>query len=139
MSSSDEQEPEVVAAVDLGSNSFHMVIARVVGPDLRIVDRLRDHVQLAAGLDEKKRLASPAQERALECLRRFGQRLRDVPTAKVRAVGTNTLRMAKNAREFLSRARRVLGHPIEIVTGREEARLIYLGVSHSLTRRVFDL
>lgn len=128
----DEDLPDVVAAVDLGSNSFHMVIARVVGPDLRMLDRMREHVQLAAGLDEKRRLSPAAMERALTCLERFGQRLRDLPAARVRAVGTNTLRRAKNARELLTRARRALGHPIEVVSGREEARLIYLGVSHSL-------
>lgn len=128
----DEDLPDVVAAVDLGSNSFHMVIARVVGPDLRILDRMREHVQLAAGLDEKRRLSASAVERALQCLERFGQRLRDLPTARVRAVGTNTLRRAKNARELLIKARRALGHPIEVVSGSEEARLIYLGVSHSL-------
>lgn len=128
----DEQATDVVAAVDLGSNSFHMVIARVVGPDLRILDRLREHVQLAAGLDDKRRLAHAAQERALQCLGRFGQRLRDLPRAQVRAVGTSTLRMARDSREFLGRARQALGHPIEVVSGREEGRLVYLGVSHSL-------
>jgi exopolyphosphatase/guanosine-5'-triphosphate,3'-diphosphate pyrophosphatase len=128
----DDDPPDVVAAVDLGSNSFHMVIARVVGPDLRILDRMRDHVQLAAGLDDRKRISAAAQERALQCLERFGQRLRDLPTARVRAVGTSALRRAKNSRELLSLARRALGHPIEVVSGREEARLIYLGVSHSL-------
>jgi len=123
---------DTVAAVDLGSNSFHMVIGRVVEPDVRILDRLRERVQLAAGLDAKGRLSEAAQERALSCLERFGQRLRGMPVDRVRAVGTNTLRRAKNSASFLARARQALGHPIEVVSGREEARLVFLGVSHSL-------
>ena len=121
------------AAVDLGSNSFHMVIARVDEHDLRIVDRIREPVQLAMGLDEREHLSEDAQARALECLSRFGQRLRDMPATSVRAVGTNTLRKAKNARAFLARAQKALGHRVEIVSGTEEARLIYLGVAHSLS------
>jgi exopolyphosphatase/guanosine-5'-triphosphate,3'-diphosphate pyrophosphatase len=122
----------MVAAVDLGSNSFHMIVARVVDGQPRIVDRLRERVVLARGLDEKKRLTPKIQGLALETLRRFGQRVSDLPRGSVRAVGTNALRQARNARAFLQRARRVLGHPIEIVSGREEARLIYMGVSHGL-------
>jgi exopolyphosphatase/guanosine-5'-triphosphate,3'-diphosphate pyrophosphatase len=121
----------VLAAVDLGSNSFHMVIARVVDGELHIVDRHRERVQLAAGLDEDKRLSQDAQRRSLACLERFGERLRDLPKRQVRAVGTNTLRKAKNARPFLERGRDALGHRIEIISGAEEARLIYLGVAHS--------
>jgi exopolyphosphatase/guanosine-5'-triphosphate,3'-diphosphate pyrophosphatase len=124
--------PESVAAVDLGSNSFHLLVARVANGVPTIVDRLREHVQLASGLDERQQLGRRARQRALECLERFGQRLRDVPPDRVRAVATSTLRVAKNAREFLAEAERALGHPIEVVAGREEARLIYLGVSHNL-------
>lgn len=122
-----------MAAVDLGSNSFHMVVARFVRSDLHIVDRLRERVALAAGLDEKKRLTLEAQERALACIERFGERLRGMPTGSVRAVGTSALRMARNAQHFLARAEVALGHPIEIVSGAEEARLIYLGVAHDLS------
>ena len=122
----------MVAAVDLGSNSFHMVVARMAGGQPHVLDRLRERVVLAAGLDDKKRLSARIQEQALAVLRRFGQRLADLPPGSVRAVGTNALRQAVNARGFLLRARRVLGHPIEIIPGREEARLIYLGVAHSL-------
>jgi exopolyphosphatase/guanosine-5'-triphosphate,3'-diphosphate pyrophosphatase len=122
----------MVAAVDLGSNSFHMVVARVVDGRPRVVDRLREGVVLAEGLDEDKRLTLQAQRRALQALRRFGQRLHALPRGSVRAVGTNALRQARNARAFLQRARRELGHPIEVVSGREEARLIYSGVAHSL-------
>jgi exopolyphosphatase/guanosine-5'-triphosphate,3'-diphosphate pyrophosphatase len=98
----------------------------------RVVDRLRERVVLAEGLDEGKRLTQQAQRRALQALRRFGQRLHALPRGSVRAVGTNALRQARNARAFLQRARRELGHPIEVVSGREEARLIYSGVAHSL-------
>lgn len=127
-----KKPPELVAAVDLGSNSFHMIVAKLGNGQLSIVDRLREMVRLAAGLDESSFLSEEAQQRALACLERFGQRLRDMPPHSVRAVGTNTLRRARNADEFLVRAERALGHPIDIVSGIEEARLIYLGVAHSL-------
>lgn len=120
-----------LAAVDLGSNSFHLLIARAIDQELQIVDRMRDPVCLAAGLDGRNRIDEPTQSAALESLVRIGQRLRDLPGERVRAVGTNALRVAKNSREFLARARESLGHEIEIVSGQEEARLIYLGVAHS--------
>jgi len=124
---------ESVAAVDLGSNSFHMVVARVVDDThFHILDRLRERVALAAGLDDQQRLGDKAQARAVACLERFGQRLRELPLERVRAVGTSALRQALNARDFLPAAQAALGHPIEIIAGSEEARLIYLGVSHSL-------
>jgi exopolyphosphatase/guanosine-5'-triphosphate,3'-diphosphate pyrophosphatase len=123
----------MLAAVDLGSNSFRMVIARVVGAELRLVDRLREGVRLAECLDRDQRLNAEGRRRALACLRRFGQRLRDFPRGSVRAVGTNTLRKARNTEKFLLRAEEALGHPIEVVSGQEEARLIYLGACHSLS------
>jgi len=120
----------VLAAVDLGSNSFHMVVARVdQGPPV-IVDRLREMVRLASGLSGSGELDEASQQRALACLRRFGQRLRDMRAHQVRVVGTNTLRRALNADEFVSAAEDALGHPVEVISGIEEARLIYLGVSH---------
>lgn len=122
----------MAAAVDLGSNSFHMVIARVEEHGLRIVDRIKEPVQLAAGFDARSYLSEEAQARAIACLTRFGQRLQDMDPGHVRAAGTSSMRKAKNARAFLSRAQRALGHPIEVVGGREEARLIYLGVSHTV-------
>ncbi|HEY0133827.1 MAG TPA: guanosine-5'-triphosphate,3'-diphosphate pyrophosphatase, partial [Nannocystis sp.] len=119
---------ESVAAVDLGSNSFHMVVARVVDDThFHIVDRLRERVALAAGLDEQYQLSDKAQARAVACLERFGQRLREIPLDRVRAVGTSALRQATNTRAFLPAAQAALGHPIEIIAGSEEARLIYLG------------
>ena len=123
--------PDVLAAVDLGSNSFHMVVARYDHGQLVILDRLRESVRLGAGLDEQGRLNRDAVVRALQCLERFGQRLRDVRAESVRVVGTNTLRKARRKGAFLERAREALGHPIEIISGVEEARLIYLGVAHT--------
>ncbi len=127
-----DSEPEVVAAADLGSNSFHLVVAEVRGGQLVFVDRRKEFVRLAAGLDEHKRLTPEAVARALDCLGRFGERVRAFPPGTVRVVGTNTLRQARNAGDLLEAAQRSLGHPVEIVSGLEEARLIYLGVSRSL-------
>lgn len=124
--------PEVIAAVDLGSNSFHMVVARHSHGQLIILDRLRESVRLGAGLDEQGRLQRDAIDIALACLERFGQRLRDMKAESVRVVGTNTLRKAKRKGAFLDRARSSLGHPIEVISGIEEARLIYLGVSNTM-------
>ena len=120
------------ASLDLGSNSFHMKIVRMIEQRLDIVDRLREQVQLAGGLDENKNLSEEAQTRALATLERFGERVRDIPKSQVRAVGTNTLRRARNARQFLDRAIDALGHNIEIISGQEEARLIYIGVTQAL-------
>ncbi len=124
--------PEMLAAVDLGSNSFHMIVARVLDGQLHIVDRLQEMVRLAAGLDAHHRLEKDARARALECLARFGERLRDLPPGSVRAVGTNTLRRARNADKFLEAAERALGHAIHVISGQEEARLIYQGVAHPM-------
>lgn len=126
---------QMIAAVDLGSNSFRMVIAHVVDDQLRLVDRLREGVRLAAYLDDDQRISPEGRRRALACLRKFGQRVRDLPEGSVRAVGTNTLRKARNRESFLHDAERVLGHPIEVVPGQEEARLIFLGAAHSLAVR----
>lgn len=125
--------PELVAAVDLGSNSFHMKVSRLRNGELHTVDRLREVVRLAAGLDSSKNLTKQAQNTAMECLERFGERLRDMSVGSVRAVGTNTLRSARNSAQFLIQAEQALGHPIDIISGVEEARLIYLGVAHSLS------
>jgi exopolyphosphatase/guanosine-5'-triphosphate,3'-diphosphate pyrophosphatase len=126
------QYPESVAAVDLGSNSFHMLVARTDGGEPVIVDRLREMVRLAGGLGKRKRLTRKSQERAIECLRRFGQRLHHMPRGSVRAVGTNTLRSAHNAGQFLRAAEAALGHPIDVISGIEEARLVFLGATQSL-------
>lgn len=121
-----------VAAVDLGSNSFHMLVAQEAGGQLRVLDRLREAVRLAAGLDDRRRLSADAQARALACLERFGQRLRGIPASRVRVVGTNTLRRMQDGAAFITAAERALGHSIEIISGLEEARLVYHGVTHGL-------
>ena len=121
-----------IAAVDLGSNSFRLQVARVVGTQVYPLDSLKEPVRLGAGLTPDKYLDEDAQQRALACLKLFSERLRGLPREAVRAVGTNTFRVAKNAPAFLEAAQAALGFPIEIIAGREEARLIYLGVSHGL-------
>lgn len=123
---------ENIAAVDLGSNSFRLQVARVVDDQIYTLDSLKEPIRLAAGLTADKRLDEASQARALDALRRFGERLRGFAPGAVRAVATNTFRVAKNAQAFLPEAEAALGFPIEIIAGREEARLIYLGASHSL-------
>ncbi len=125
------QQP-ILAAVDLGSNSFRLQVARVEGDQLYMLDGLREPVRLAAGLTADKYLDAEAQQRALAALGRFAERLRDLPREAVRVVGTNSLRVAKNAADFIPQAEHTLGFPIEVIAGREEARLIYLGVAHGL-------
>ncbi len=123
---------ESFAGVDLGSNSFHMIVANYSDGRLQIIDRIKEMVRLASGLDDRRCLDEASMDRAIQCLERFGQRIREIPRVNVRAVGTNTLRQARNGSAFLKSARRALGHPIEIIAGREEARLIFLGVAHSV-------
>ncbi len=130
--SKKQPTPEFIAAIDLGSNSFHMIVSRLHNGQLVVVDKLREMVRLADGITEDKNLLPHVAERALVCLERFGQRLKDFPYGSVRAVGTNTLRNASQAGDFLIHAEKALGHPIHIITGVEEARLIYLGVSHGI-------
>jgi len=124
-------DTDELAAVDLGSNSFHLIIARYENGQLRIIDRLREMVQLGAGLDQVCNLSCEAEEKALDCLRRFGQRLCEIPDSNVRIVGTSALRRMVNGERFLEKAEDTLNHGIEIISGIEEARLIYLGVAHS--------
>ncbi len=124
--------PATIAAIDLGSNSFHMIVAHTVGDHFRIVDRMRRSVRLGAGLSTDNQLDPAAIVRAMECLAQFGERVRGLPPEAVRVVGTNTLRKARNTAGFLARAEALLGHRIDVISGHEEARLIYLGVSHGL-------
>ncbi|EKP0279014.1 exopolyphosphatase [Aeromonas bestiarum] len=119
------------AAVDLGSNSFHMVIARLNEGRLQIVDRIKERVRLAEGMDAQRRMSVEAMGRGLECLALFAERLTNIKPDQIRIAGTYTLRRASNAREFVSEATKVLNHPIEIISGQEEARLIYQGVAHT--------
>lgn len=121
-----------IAAIDLGSNSFHMIVARWENDQLTLLDKLRDPVRLGWGLTEDGRLDDESRDRAMACLDRFGERLRDYPSRSVRIVGTKTLRSIKDSREFLNDAQSRLGHPVEIISGEEEARLVYLGVAHCI-------
>ena len=126
----------LLAAVDLGSNSFRLSIGRVVEENdarhIFQIDRLKETVRLAAGLNSAKMLSDESIERAINVLERFGDRLRSFHPDRVRAVATNTFRVARNVPDFLPRAEAALGFPIEVIAGREEARLIYAGVSHTL-------
>ncbi|MGB7756378.1 MAG: Ppx/GppA phosphatase family protein [Salinisphaera sp.] len=124
--------PVTVAAVDLGSNSFHMLVVRAEQGQRRVLDRIKESVRLAGGLSANGHLDEATQQRALDCLARFGQRLAQFDEARVRVVGTNTLRQARSAGAFIARAEAALGHPIEIIYGVEEARLIYAGVAEDL-------
>jgi exopolyphosphatase / guanosine-5'-triphosphate,3'-diphosphate pyrophosphatase len=128
-------EGQQFAAVDLGSNSFHMIVSRYAGGSLQLMDRLRDPVRLAQGLTEDGTLAGSARERAMACLAQFGQRLRGLKSERVRTVATNTVRQLKNPRAFLQQAEAALGFPIEIISGREEGRLTYLGVASAFPER----
>ena len=128
----EEDADQPYAALDLGSNSFHLIVAHDDDGRLQVVDRHKEMVRIAEGLGDNNALSATVAARALGCLERFGQRIRQLPRQHVRVVGTNTLRKARNSRDFTDAAEQVLGHRVEIVSGREEARLIYLGVSHSL-------
>ncbi|WP_020409959.1 exopolyphosphatase [Hahella ganghwensis] len=130
--SSTIAQSDLIAAIDMGSNSFHMVVAQLVHNEIRPLEKLGEKVQLAAGLDHRHFLDEASQHRALACLERFAQRLQGMSDKSVLVVGTNALRVAKNAKTFLRKAEKLLGHKVSIISGREEARLIYLGVAHSL-------
>jgi len=128
-----EPKLNTYAAVDLGSNSFHMLVARREHGELRVLDRIKEMVRLGGGLDADGNLDPEVRERALGCLSRFGQRLRGIPSKNLRAVGTQTFRRMKRADEFMSEAEKALECPVDIIAGREEARLIYLGVTQWIT------
>ena len=123
---------EQFAALDLGSNSFHLIVAQQQGDHLQVIDKIKDMVRLASGFTQDNQISEEAKQRALECLERFGQRLRTLPSANVRVVGTNTLRKARKKRSFVLAAEEALGFEIELISGREEARLIYLGAARAL-------
>jgi exopolyphosphatase/guanosine-5'-triphosphate,3'-diphosphate pyrophosphatase len=125
-------EYNTLGAVDLGSNSFHLAIGRVDGDQIYPLDSMKEAVRLGGGVTREKQLTAEVQERALVTLKRFSERLAGMPKDSVRAVGTNALRVSKNATSFLREAEKTLGFPIDVISGREEARLIYLGVQHSL-------
>jgi exopolyphosphatase / guanosine-5'-triphosphate,3'-diphosphate pyrophosphatase len=132
-----------LAAVDMGSNSFRVEIGQMHQGQYRRIDYIKDTVRLGAGLDEQGHLTEAAAESGLSCLRRFALRLAGFAPGQVRAVATQTLREARNRNSFLLRAQEALGFPIEVISGREEARLIYAGVDHlqpsRKTRLVVDI
>ena len=121
----------LLAAIDLGSNSFHLIIAKIEHGEMRPMDALAEKVQLGAGL-ENGLLSAESIERGLNCLSRFAQLLESVEPQRIRVVGTNALRQAKNRLDFTLPAREILGTRVDVIYGREEARLVYLGVAHTL-------
>ncbi|MEM0955181.1 MAG: Ppx/GppA phosphatase family protein [Pseudomonadota bacterium] len=127
----DIPEGAILAAIDLGSNSFHLIIARVEHDEVRPVETLAEKVQLGAGLKDGL-LDKAAIRRGIDCLSRFKQVLDSVTPYRTRIVGTNALRQARNRRDFTLAAEALLGVPIDVIYGREEARLVYLGVAHTL-------
>lgn len=124
---------DLIAAIDLGSNSFHMVVAQELQGEIRTLEKRGQKVQLAAGLDARGHLSEEAQQRGLDCLREFAQRIQGMNPERVSVLATNALRAARNRQEFIERAEAILGYPIEVIAGREEARLIYLGVAHTMS------
>lgn len=124
---------QLLAAVDIGSNSIHLIVARISKGALLPVQRYRERAQLALGLDKNQHLDEPAIRRGIDCLERMGKILRDNNPDKVRVVATHTLRQAVNRDQFLAEAERVLGYEVEVISGREEARLIFQGVAHAET------
>ena len=125
------QEDQLYAAVDLGSNSFHLVIVRVTAGSVHIIGKVKQKVRLAAGLDDDMVLDKTAMERGWSCLETFAERLQDIPLSNIKVVGTATLRLAKNAQVFIQKAESILNHKLDVISGEEEARQIYLGVAYT--------
>lgn len=119
------------AAIDLGSNSFHMLVVREVAGSIQTLTRIKRKVRLTAGLNSNNVLSAEAMERGWQCLRLFAERLQDIPQPQIRVVATATLRIAVNASEFIAKAQEILGCPVQVISGEEEARLIYQGVAHT--------
>ncbi|UPQ87894.1 guanosine-5'-triphosphate,3'-diphosphate diphosphatase [Vibrio sinaloensis] len=119
------------AAIDLGSNSFHMLVVRHIDGSVQTMAKIKRKVRLAAGLDENNALSQEAMQRGWDCLSLFAERLQDIPKQNIRIVGTATLRTATNADVFLQTANQILGHNIEVICGEEEAATIYRGVAHT--------
>src|SRR5438105_8479720 len=125
--------PTPLAVVDMGSNSFRLELGRVEGDQIFRLDTWRETLRIGAAIDDKGRIVAAARHAALRCLARFAERLRGLHPSAVRAVATNTFRVARNAAHFLRQAESALGFPIDVISGHEEARLIYLGVVHVLS------
>ncbi|MEW9797431.1 Ppx/GppA phosphatase family protein [Alteromonas sp. CYL-A6] len=122
---------EYYAAIDLGSNSFHMVVVHVINGSVQIVGKIKQKVRLAAGLDDDMVLDEASMERGWQCLQTFSERLQDIPRSNIRVVATATLRLAVNACDFITRAEKILNHKLDVISGEEEARQIYLGVAYT--------
>ena len=125
------KQEQLYAAVDLGSNSFHLVIVRVVAGSVQIIGKVKQKVRLAAGLDNNLNLDEVSMERGWKCLETFAERLQDVPLSNIKIVATATLRLAKNADVFIKKAENILNHKLEVISGEEEAKQIYLGVAYT--------
>ena len=121
----------LVAAVDLGSNSFHLTVAKVTSTGLQILVRDRERVRLASGLNRKNILDNESIKRGVEALARFEARLSGISTDDIRVVATHTLREARNADDFIDQAASVFRNPIEVISGPEEARLIFQAVANT--------
>ncbi|MFT2089427.1 guanosine-5'-triphosphate,3'-diphosphate pyrophosphatase [Paraglaciecola sp. 2405UD69-4] len=126
-----KQPEQLYAAVDLGSNSFHMVIVRVSAGSVQIIGKVKQKVRLAAGLDENMQLDQDSLDRGWKCLEMFAERLQDIPLSNIKVVGTATLRLATNADVFVKKAQKILHHKLDVIDGKEEARQIYLGVAYT--------
>lgn len=131
------------AVIDLGSNSFHMLITRLVADSVQVVDKVKRKVRLAAGLDSENVLDTKSMARGWECLNLFAERLENIPPENIKIVATATLRLAKNSAQFIKVAETILGHKIHLISGEEEAHNIYLGVAHTTSsadrRLVIDI
>ena len=125
------KQEQLYAAVDLGSNSFHLVIVRVIAGSVQIIGKVKQKVRLAAGLDDDLNLDEVSMERGWKCLETFAERLQDVPLSNIKIVATATLRLAKNADVFIKKAEQILNHKLEVISGEEEAKQIYLGVAYT--------
>lgn len=126
-----EEKPQEIAVIDLGSNSFHLLITRIVNETFQVIGRVKEHIYLADGLDKHNYLSDEAIERGLTCLHHFAKRLQGFPAENVRIVATHALRQAVNSAFFIMKARNIVPYPIEIISGQEEARLIYMGLAHT--------
>jgi exopolyphosphatase/guanosine-5'-triphosphate,3'-diphosphate pyrophosphatase len=133
------------AVVDLGSNSFHLLIVRLTGDNVKVVNKVKRKVRLAAGLNEHFELSTEAINRGIDCLEVFAEHLKTIPLNNTRMVATATLRLAKNRNDFLNKAHIILPQKIKLLTGKQEAETIYSGVAHTCksnskkTRLVIDI
>ncbi|UJF19398.1 guanosine-5'-triphosphate,3'-diphosphate diphosphatase [Vibrio sp. SS-MA-C1-2] len=126
-----QTSPSLYVAIDLGSNSFHMLVVRQVYGSIQTVAKIKRKVRLAAGLDSKNQLSEEAMQRGWHCLRLFAERLQDIPSENIQIVGTAAMRTATNIEQFIEPAEEILGHKINVIPGKEEARMIYQGVAHT--------